>query len=577
MKKILPVAIAVFFVLGAVLYTGIWALQAWQLKRYVEQGIAEINSKEKLLTYESLQMGGFPREARISIVQPRFTGRIDTLLKSLPRPAQENAQQIAWNNAISHLPEWKEDIALAGHYTFGVDVFSSSFLFESDGPMTISSTINGQNMTLVQTPGGVSRCIVKLKRDSLFSGLLWDASRLKQPAELLIKDFRLLDCNVPSVKTTETATNEVIASLDSLGFTASYAPDGGGTVHIAGKMQNMEGKPRYEAFLNRYFSLFASVPGMPVNSNIAALGKQNLDVDMTFRNFGNGMAHSTDTPYQIEIPRMNFTNALFTHNGSFSLANTPTGTEVATVFKLYSESIFTPQYDVSQRAYMLNFIRNLKLGTEPQFASMRKMLEPYTAEQVLALITPALPKFSTLSPLVLRSEGTYTRPVSHPEQGELTLKDLTISASPYALGMSGKASASSPQTAQVAVACRNCLVLVDDVASYLMRLREAISRFDPEAAKPLETITAQLAIGVKGFLGALAERSTDEQTRMETFTFRFIGAPMGFTLNGKSPDQIIPLFQQYIAPYLPQPAPPPQSPGMGSSPTSGTSGTSSPS
>src|SRR5258708_7701137 len=106
MRNLMLISLSVFLAVVAGGFCISWLGQAQATKNAIKHAIARINEKQPYITYDAIEASGFPSNVYVSIIRPRFNGRVDQLLQ------------------IPNMPEWRADAVLDGSIVFGVNALS---------------------------------------------------------------------------------------------------------------------------------------------------------------------------------------------------------------------------------------------------------------------------------------------------------------------------------------------------------------------------------------------------------------------------------------------------------------------
>lgn len=563
--SMLAVALSVFVIVLAAVYCVAWYLQASHARSGVEQLIAELNRQQPLVTYQAIETGGFPLSVDVRIVQPKIAGRFDTLLKTLSSGEAGSSPLLSSDPSLketfSRLPEWSEEIAWAGSIGLKVNLLSDRYVLSVDGPVTHIGTIAGNRMTIITQPRGSFVCTLNLARRGSLLGSLWEIRRLSRSSlQEIAADFRSLDCMTPGYTAVEEASKELYLSSGPVALRFANLPESGpGNVHTVQfvlRVADYELRPGMNDYANRYLALFSDLSHTPPAMDFAAYGKQNIDIDFTMRAPMNGRDLTDELPFTITIPRFNISTALYSSATSLQLDNSISGEARSVRFTLSSESSFTKAYDKFLMDYVRMLVSQIKESADPEMAQMQAALSGYTVDQAVALIEPVVPKLHSFGNIVLRADaGVEGDKVL--SKGMLTIRQAELATTPYGLSFTGASplpgeGSAFPQGANFTLLCRNCPMLVEDFARYAQRLQQTLVSLDPELADAPTWASAELTQGLKSLLVALGERRQDPQTGADMLTFALTTDAAGnFSLNGKSPAQVMELFATHVAPHLP--------------------------
>lgn len=514
------------FVVIVIAATGItWFFQAAGARRAVEQAIAAVNQQQAFITYDAIETTGFPHKVTVSIVNPRFSGRIDEHYKHL------------------FTKEWHEDIALKGRISFGINALSDRYDMTTNGEWTIVSRVNGQTLHTVSHPQGDTVCILQLGNGGMF-GRLWNFSALTGIQDI-VQDFRRLDCRAPASTATDPATQAALATNGPLRLLVTNAPANGRTKFSFLLNGSLEVTQAGDAVFSRYEQVFGAAPSS-IPGELSAYGRQEIDIDLAYDGPLAPQGKLIDTPFDIRLNRFILNNAAYVSSLTFQAANTVSGEsrELHTTFR--ADSTVSERYDALVRNLWRNVIAELYASTDPNMAMLRPTLQKYTPEELFTIASPAIPNFYTLGKTVAAWDAGYKGNAAF-TNGTATLSALEISFAPY--GITGKGSVSiAPDrlfpSGGLTLICTNCLRLVDDGFAYAMRVHSVAKQLMPEDEGDM--LNPKLGDGIKAFLIALVQPAAGTD-----FTYALASDGAGsFTLNGKGFDEVMALYGQHIAPFL---------------------------
>ena len=543
MRKILIVSIVVFAVVAAASVAITWFLQASALRGNLERAIADVNAQQTYITYDAIETSGFPSEMKVTLLRPRFTGRADQLLAAM-RPA-----------GSAPTPEWSEDIALDGAITLGINTLSSRYTLTARGNWESRGAVGGQPVHLAsQSPINIS-CVLEIGGNEGMFGALWNFGVIAQQPDLL-SNLRRLDCTSPGYSIADADSKTVLFASGPQRVSITSQPTGDQTqARFFAKSENAEVTAAGDAVADAYMNALAA--GYPLSTRPSDYGKQTMEMDVSYSGPITFPSDPVKAPVDINISKLDIANQIYNSSNAFHFAHALRENNHDVKLTLRSESSFTEAYDAMLQETIKRFIANATVQPGPMQASMQK----HTPEEWQAVLSPALPNFHSLGKTALRLDMDL-----HADQsltaGDLALSTLEISAAPYGITGSGTAKLLTGQilpAANVTLICANCLRLVDDVTAYWNRANKALSELR-DASSPPQPIDPKLVEGWKMLLSALAETTAEDKT---TFRFAFISdGASNMTLNGKRPDEVMKLYNQYAAPVKTQPQTPDSAPAQ---------------
>jgi len=545
MRNVILIALAVFIAVAGGGYCISWYAQAAQIRRSIEQVINKANEQQKYITYDAIETTGFPRDIYVSVVRPHFAGRVDTLLKTLS--AQAHTSQ---PDATASLPEWTEDAKLDGTITIGVNALSDHYSLRVSGNWQRTSVIGGQTIAVVTQSAGDSLCTLDMAHSGGILGSLWDYhALLRDNARDFFHDVRALDCNGTANAVSDAASHAPLVTMGPWRFYVSSAPQGGAeAARVYLKISDVEVTPQGDAMMMLQHSAF-SPNSAPVQYSL--FGKQNVEMDLSYVGPADWQAAGKNPPLDIRLSTFNITNQLYNSTMNFFLSNGMSGADRVARVTFKAESNVSEQYNAMLQTMLHNFIQQIYAGKGPPVPLLQPYMQKYSADELYAIAVPAIPDFHSLGKLAQTLDLSY-QGNAELTAGDWALSALELSASPYGITGSGNAklAAGHPFPAgQMALSCSNCPQLIDDVIGYAARLQKAMSYFEPPEKIAAETpMDARLAEGVKGFLRALAEPAKEGDNSF-SYTIVSDGA-MGITVSGKSINDVLAMYKEYIGSVL---------------------------
>ena len=542
MRNVFAISLFVFIVICAGGYGISWYAQAASTKRYIEATIAKINEKQPYITYEAIESSGFPSNVYVSIVRPHFKGRIDELAKVFKDPSQP---------APAPMQEWTEDALLNGRITFGINALSDQYSLAISGNWTDTATIGGKTTTTDHQQLSDLNCMIQLRRSSGMFDTLWNFSTLNRDAKALAADFRMLDCNNVGQKALDTTTQEV---LSSIGLTRIYITNNpqkdNSQIRFYVKATDAEittaGQARITAMMN------ALSPASPFTSNLASYGKQNMDIDFTYYGPPNFDTANKNPTVDFALNKLNLSNQIYDYKMSFHLYNAPAGEGRSSTVSLKSETTFSEKQDELIKASAREMISQFSTIKDPNYPQTQEFFKKHTPEQAYDIAYSILPNFSSLGKIVLAVDGNF-KGSTDMTSGDYVVDTLEMSATPY--GITGKGNlkmvATNLPSGTLQLSCANCLLMIDDMASYNNRIQKFLSYVNPEkygSATTSYSITPDQLNAVKQFMTLLsAQQDPNDKT---TLAYIINGSGLNVTVNNKSMADIIKIYNEYVRPTL---------------------------
>ncbi|MFO0388398.1 MAG: hypothetical protein ACK502_01570 [Alphaproteobacteria bacterium] len=537
MRKVLLVGISTLLVVVGVVFCVSWFIQSGEMKKVLEQTIAKINEKQTYITYESIDVSGFPTHIALSLVNPRFSGRVDQLLQTL----QVNQH----TPPVYTLPEWHEDVSLIGALTFTVNALSNHYTFKTSGKWQKSGTLAGKSPQTIASKGiGENICSLTLARSSLFSNF-WNYNITTENAEEFLKEIRELDCNSPAYTITDTQSNAILINSGPTRIYFSSIPkDTQQEIRLFIKSSDAEVTTDGDKLIASY--IMALSPDYQFPPLFSAYGKQNLDVDFVYNGLIDFNSAHTDTNIDINLGTFNISNDVYNTKGYLRLTNQNTGDKRTASINTRFESTYSELYDAIIRDTVRNFIHQATTSSDPELQKIRSFLQLRTAEENFALVEPIIPNLYSLGTQISALNASYTGS-SNFMAGDYNLSELAITATPYGITGSGTAKSSPsnlyPQ-ANATLICTNCMQLIDDIMRYAGRVSGMIQAFSSEP--PPFLITPALIDGTKKFFHTLSS-STPEERNKGHYSYTVVSEPTGNVLiSGRNIADVMAMYAEYI-------------------------------
>lgn len=534
MRNVIAMSLVAFIVLTAGGYGISWYAQASATEQNIKAFIDKLNENQKTITYESIESSGFPSNVFVSIVKPRFQGRIDQLLGSTANPPKE----------------WLEDAMLDGKITVGINALSDQYTLTISGNVIENTTIGGQTTSSTKELIGNIACALQFKRDVGIFDTLWNFKSLNRGGNELAKDFRMLDCNTSGYKTTDTASKELLSSMGTSRLYLTHSPENDSSqLRLYMKLMNALVTPLGDDRMLNMIQVISPDYSTPIK--FSAYGNQNFDFDFTYFGPKDYNPANKNPLIDVALNKFEITNNIYNYHMDFHFNNTPaTGSRVITLsFK--NEASFTEQYDTSVQNMARNFIHQISTIKDPKYQQTQALFKQYTPDQLYSIIYPAIPSLHTLGKITLAADGAY-HGTDDMLNGDYAVNVLEISTTPY--GIVSKASLKTGSNAlpsgTVEISCSNCLQMIDDMVAYSGKIHKVMLYFNPQGAKAY-LIPPEQTAAIKKFLSLLAIQQPDPANK-STLAYVISGAGMNITVNNKSMNDVMRLYNEYIRPTLKQ-------------------------
>jgi hypothetical protein len=537
MRKVLLVGFSTLLAVVSTIFCVSWFIQSGEMKKGLEQTIAKLNEKQTYITYERIDVSGFPTQIALSLVNPHFSGRVDQLLHTM---------QINQNTPPTYtLPEWHEDISLLGALTFTVNALSDHYTLGTSGKWQKSGKLAGkESQTIASKTPGESKCSLTLARSSLFSNF-WNYKISTENVGDFLKEVRELDCNSPAYSITDTQSNVVlIHSGPTRIYFSSMPKDSQQEIRLFIKSTDAEITADGDKLITSY--IMALSPDYHFPPLLSVYGKQNLDIDFVYNGPVDFSVANTDSNIDINLGTFNISNDVYTSKGYMRLMNKNAGDKRTASINARFESVYSELYDAIIRDAVRNFIHEATNSTEPELQQIRSFLQLRTPEENFALVEPVIPNLHSLGTQITALNASYAGS-SNFMAGDYNLTELAITTTPYGITGSGTAKSSTsslfPQ-ANASLICTNCMQLIDDVMHYAGRVSGLIQSFSSEP--PPFFITPALIDGTKKFFHTLSNSTPEEKTKGH-YSYTIVSEPTGNVLiSGRSIGDVMAMFAEYI-------------------------------
>ena len=540
MRSAILVGFAVFIAVLIGGYSLTWYSQATATKHAIEQSIAAINSKQPLITYDKLEMSGFPTQVNIVMSNPRFSGRMDTLMQQISDWAEKSGTKIYPTPVTKK--EFLFDTKLNGQIIFGISAFSDYYTMQTIGNWSSNSKVDGKSFATTYNSSGGTFCSLQLQRSASIINSLWNYETLARDMSTLIHDFRMFDCAFPS--STATQNEKTIMQVAPIRFYISNAPiQDIEHMRIYLNVAGIEVTPFGDEVLTTFVHALDPNKSFP-QQHMSAYGKELIDIDFSYNGPAN-LKEVANPNLEISLGKFDISNDIYKTHLAFFLNNAFDGTQNHIKLTWRGDANFTPQYDALLRETISAAIHEAYTTADPRFMEFQASMQQFTPDQMTAFITPAIPNLSSLGNIVESIDLEYSGDPKF-SSGEATLHDLEFSTTPYGIKGNGiaKREKGGQPSGQMGLTCTNCAQMIDDIFGYISKFNAALMYISPEKATAL-TPNPQLAQGIKSFLLQLS--GPDKVN----WTYDIVGSQQtGITINGKPLATIFQLYGQYVIPLL---------------------------
>lgn len=537
MRNAILLGFLAFIITAAGVWCISWYTQASHTKKMVEQHIAQINGKQLLIAYDSLETTGFPTHMTLVMQNPRFSGRIDQLL-------QEQPELKTILGLHETLPDWQENIALSGDIRLTVNALSNQYQLLTQGVWSHKPVVNGTPIYSVNSSPASNICTVELSHISLL-GTLWSFNPSGNLNDQLA-ELRSVDCHASPYQLIDTASNNIVMQSGARRLFFKNEPNGDQhDIRLYFKQADMEITPRGEALFMAYAGPLVQ-SAYSFKSLFGAHGTQNAEFDLTYKGPLTGGNPSISTPLEINLSTAAFSNDLYSMKGHFFISNKPQGNRQDVTINTRFESSYSEAYDTYMRQMLREFVDRPALPAEPAGEAFAAALQAYSPDENYALLEPLLPTLHAQGILVQSLRASYSGQ-SDLTTGDMNLADLTLSNSLYGITMNGAAarSADSPlPQANITLYCTNCPQMAEDIMSYAGRLNNVMRTYSSEP--PAFSITPQGIEGAKRFLYVLSGGTAEEKQR-GNFNYVLVSDKTGnLTVNKRNIMEVLALYREYV-------------------------------
>ena len=555
MRKIIPIVVLALVVAAGGGYWFMWNQKATKLKSDIETMVTTIYSNKNVnISYESLNVSGFPKEINVTVKKPAITLQVNPLLGSFFADPVLAASFGGFDHDALK-PGWVEKTEIDGDLVIGGNAIGKDFYFRSNGIFTSTSTLEGEETLVMQTtkPNDFG-CSVSIN-DSIYNSgtreIISNAGSNPSRMFALLKSLECKNDGFSYVK--KGSTTSMYDAGPSRIFFGADSSSGMTNYSVAFKVKDTKATPEMDAVIARYFDAVGEknrhIIGRP--QSLSALGNQNVDVDFTV-SMSDGFSDSGNGKLAIDFKSFLFTNDLMKSSGDFDMALDKNTTLTDFKLKSTSSTQIAEAYDTQMQGSLVDMMDSLIANPMFRGDAVIETLATLTPEQRQEIATKVAPKLSSLGEIKsdirvgFNAQGDVAQNPMTP--GKLAIDAFDITTTPYGLKSNGAfdlANILQPK-GSLKVSLVNAVQLVDDIVAYAKRLQDAIQPFDEEAAAAME-IPEGLVSGIKHFLHELSE------TKDATYTYNFASTPDGmFTVSGKSLMEVMALFETDIMQQLPQ-------------------------
>ncbi len=544
MRNIILIGFSTFFFVIIATASLNWFLRSNSVEKDAKKILESINNdlqaKGGALTYESISVSGFPATINVTIAKPHFSGRIDSLL---------NNYKIKEALNLPTLPEWNQDYFLDGNIIVSVNMFSNKFRIESSG--NVSGKSNIKDKPEIATISNFSSvCELKLKSsDGIFSDL-WSFQSIIENRSEFSKNFRAIDCVNSPAKFLDSSTKEMISSTDGIRIYISREPNKNiSDIKFYLNMKDLEAGKRYEEIVKIYQEAFGQKSGAYF---LSPSGKKNIEIDFSYQGADDLQnPESKDLPMEIKLNKFYISDDSYKSNSNFYLKNIVNADARNVNLTYKSETVANEAASKFIVNYLHAIVDSIISDSTPVQSELKAKLTSLPPETLDSIITSVSPNLAYLGNMVTAVDANYSGNKDF-SVAQANLSNFEFSATPYGIVAKGSIKKDKDiiiPAANLSIACRNCLKMIDDGVDYLNRLRNAAAVINQNNIS-IPPISAATMEAFKNFLISLQAPSSDRNN----LTFDVVSGASGIAVNGKTTAELSKSFAETVAPTLQQPA-----------------------
>ncbi|MCE2926830.1 MAG: hypothetical protein LW823_04200 [Rickettsiales bacterium] len=539
MSRALIIISASLFSLGVIAAGGhyfVWQQHANHAKEQVEAAIAKINADKPMISYASLTTSGYPSRIAVTLENPKFSGRVDEWLQAVAQAGNTNTlEHQQRKTAIESLPEWITDTSINGRIVLSSNLLADRYAITVSGPLTSTNQIAGFSETSASEPQGDSHCdITVTHKESLFERL----QELLKNEPTTMGDFTSIDCNIPATRYVSNS-GEVLTSSNGASLRVNTAAELEQThkLDVMLMLRDMEVTEAGDKLIEMYMRTL--MPEMNYSNRWSIYGKQTTELDFRYSGPKDFRQMTKNQPIDIALNKFAIRNDVYQTDFSFLMSNANDKGMQQSKLNFQAKSTFAESYQTILNDVLKDMSKEILEHPQPN-----RDLSRFTPENLVEILTPAVPNFASLGTLTQTIDLNYSGNDSFTE-GNATLTQLEFSATPYGITGKGNAKLTGGQmmpSGALDLECRQCSLMLDDIAGYTTRLRQALMTIDPSMANDFP-VSPETISKLKGFLSALAAQGNDASWRFAIIS----DASTGPSVNGKSIMDVMALYSQHMA------------------------------
>lgn len=534
MRKLIWGLVAVVLI-GCAVLSVIWVSRAHAVKKNVEDYIASFTTKNMNITYQEVNVSGFPFSMNISIVNPHITGHINKFIEELGLNRLFKTE---------NLPEWNEDHILHGSINFSVNAFSNKFRMEMLGNITGKADIAGKPIAINRESDKGSVCELQFINNNMAFSNLWNIHLLSGDKGLA-QNFRSLDCSFPESRTVNAATNETMLTHGGSRLFISRNPlSDHSDIRFYALVKDMEETKAYDAIYNIYSSAISPGKYRMVPSSF---GKQNTEIDVSYSGTESWLSdESKFIPLKVKINKLILSNNAYNINTTAAIDYQLKDNIVNTGFSFKTEMTATELLRSLLQIQFSNFVKSVRESSSGYSMETKNKLVNMSEADTNKMFYSVIPDFNTAGKIVTNIDASYIGNTSLTNY-KAELNSLELSGAPYGVTASGsiKEDAASPLPGgNLSISCTNCANMLDDMAKYVEHLQYFMSIFYP-GNSVLSNVTSD---SVKSFKSFLLELTAATPENAGNLKFDIINDGKVLTVNGKDSTEVVGLYNKYMQP-----------------------------
>jgi len=482
MRSAIFTSLIIFVAVFAGGYCILWYSQANNLRSVLERSIDQINSKEQLITYESITLSGFPWRLEASIMKPHFRGRVNPLIRPLGEAAESTL-----GTSLPRLPGgWNEELSSEGKIVFSVNTMANFYTLTFTGNWHHGSTLLGIPQTTYVRQEGDASCTMQLESGAGVFGMLWNFQSVMSDGETFLSHFRILNCRSGGISVTDSETREAMASVGSFSYSITHDTDkSADDIHFYSKITDLKTTSQGDIFIARYVRQLSPYDSAPTNFSIN--GNYNSELDIDYNGPVTLSAILTNPTFHFRVNNYDVSDDLYTQHVKASLESTQHSLNVS----LNSELKYTELYDKQFAAVAYGVIQSIYYDNNPQFATLSTAFKKYTPEQVYSIIYPSLFKPSAFGSITSILNASY-QGAPFFAHGALAINNAKLVTKMYGMEIQGTSDIENKeiQNSDLVLICTSCTHMANDLIAYLVRIQPTIQYFAPETAHTVAVMTA---------------------------------------------------------------------------------------